>query len=129
MTIREPHPQLRVSHDGTISRRFMQWIRDLLEGVQQRMTVTETKTAAYTAIPWEIVLCDPTDAGFTVTLPDPAAHPNKEIGVKNITASVNVITIQATSGTVEGAANTTITTGYESIILIADKTREDWVIL
>lgn len=57
-----------------------------------RVCVTPVKTAAYTAKPWDVVRCDPTAGGFTVTIPRSQVD-NAEIVIKNASDSTNTITI------------------------------------
>lgn len=89
---------------------------------------TATKTSAYTAAICEVVICDPTGGGFTVTLPDlSAADVGGWVIVKNDSASTNVITIDGdASDTIDGSLNTTISTGRGCVILIAKNTGE-WI--
>lgn len=67
-----------------------------------------TVTAAYTATYGEIVLCDPTSAGFTVSLPTAVGHDGEQVLLVNASASTNAITIDPNgSETINGS--TTIT--------------------
>lgn len=70
----------------------------------------------------EIVRCDPSGAGFTVTLPlITVFNANQHLVVKNVTNSANVITIDGNGAqTVDGAANTTIAAGFGSVTLVSD---------
>lgn len=69
---------------------------------------TAVKTSAYTAGFGETVLCNPTGAGFTVTLPAAVAGA-KPIIIKNDSTSTNTITIDgAGAETIDGAATATI---------------------
>lgn len=61
-----------------------QWVRP--------WTVTSVKTSAYTCKVWEVVRCDPTSAGFTVTLPPSPSNADLII-VKNASDSTNTITV------------------------------------
>lgn len=73
--------------------------------------VTGLKTGAYQAVEFELIRCDPSGAGFTVTLPKSALDARGHgVMVKNVSGSANVITIAAAGGgdTVEGAASINI---------------------
>lgn len=81
-------------------------------------TPTAVKTAAYTAVNGDMVLCDPSGGAFAVTLP--AAVPGElPILVKNNTTSTNAITItRAGSDTIDGATTLAMTTSRQSVMLI-----------
>jgi hypothetical protein len=59
--------------------------------------VTATKTSAYTAAVAELVMCNASTAGFTVTMPTNVADKSRII-VKKIDSSANIVTV-TTSGT------------------------------
>lgn len=87
--------------------------------------VTPIKTAAYLATYGQLVRCNPTAAGFTVTLPTASGYSGWEILVKNVSASANVVTIDgAGAETIDGAANTTIAAGYGSKRLVSNGSSE-----
>lgn len=67
--------------------------------------LTPTKTADYTALPGETVICNPT-ANFTVTLPaTPAA--NTIVGIRRIdTSTARIISVAPGSNTIEGNIGT-----------------------
>lgn len=94
---------------GAVSR----WFQYLIASVQERLKVTPVKTAAYTAVPWDAVMVDPSGGGFTVTLPPAAQEVGAELLVKNVTTSVNDVTLAAAAGeTVEGASTLVIASAY-----------------
>jgi hypothetical protein len=78
------------------------------------------QSANYTAIAADIVLCTAGAGGFTVTLP--ASTINSQVIVKKVDGGAGTITITPTSGTIDGAANQTITTRYVSLTMVADGT-------
>ncbi len=84
--------------------------------------VTPVKTTAYAAEAWDLVLCNPTAAGFTVTLPAPVSvPPGTSIQVKNVSASSNVITIATAGGAnIDLAATTTLAFSLAGIQLTSD---------
>ena len=78
--------------------------------------VTAVQTAAYTALIGDCVLCDPTSAGFTVTLPTAIGNTGRVVEVKNASTSTNTITIATTaSQLIDGASTATITTARASL--------------
>lgn len=94
-------------------------------------TVTAVKTGAYNAQPGDLVRCDPTGGGFTVTLPAiGTSNKGFPITVKNQSASTNTITIARTGGdTIDGAAaSTTITTARGVLRFVSDGTG-DWMLV
>lgn len=94
--------------------------RRALQRVRIPLRATPTKTAAYTAKHNDMVYANPTGGGFTVTLPPATGHEGEYVGVKNRSASANVITIAAGGAeTVDNAASITIAVAYGSYILQA----------
>lgn len=92
----------------------------MLESVPD-FTVTTVKTAAYQAQLDEVVLCDPTGGGFTVTLPDARNRDGRTVVVKNASASTNTITVDGfQSQTVDGSASATITTARGFLTVVSD---------
>lgn len=78
----------------------------------------------------EVVLCDPTAAGFFVILPRPdRSKIGSAVGVKNHSGSTNTITVACSSGeeTIDGATSDTITTARQCIVYqyVGD---DDWIV-
>jgi len=67
-----------------------------------------------------VVLVNATSAPVTITLP--ASVIGKYFDVKKMDSSANTVTIAPTSGTIDGAANKTISIQYASITIIGDGT-------
>lgn len=88
----------------------------------QRLSVTATKTSAYTASPGELVQCDPTGGAFTVTLPTIAAgNKGQLVYIKNVSTSVTAITIAPAGGqTIDGGGNATSNTSHNVVRLCSD---------
>lgn len=85
-------------------------------------SITSTQTGTYTANPGEVVACDPSGGGFTVTLPAANAD-ERAVVILNITSSTNTITIsRAGSDNVNGGTTITITTAHGAYWLIPDGT-------
>jgi hypothetical protein len=77
-------------------------------------SVSAVKTGAYTVeADVELVKCDTTSAGFTVTLPRAANFPGRIVRVKR-TAGANTVTVAATAGTVETTSVTTTPVAHQS---------------
>lgn len=89
-----------------------------------------TKTANYTAHDYELVLCDPTAGGFTITAP-PANTAHAFI-VKNKSASANTITIAAAGlDLIDGASTYSLVVpmlGYGSVTLYSDGV-SNWMVI
>ncbi len=75
-----------------------------------------------------IVLVDTTPGAVTLDLPAAADNTGAIVVVKKIDSSVNSVTIEADgSETIDGAANKSLTTQYETITVVCDGT-EWWTI-
>ena len=84
-------------------------------------TVTAVQTGAYGAAIGELVRCDPSGGGFTITLPTAVGQSGLSIGVKNVTNSTNTVTIATTSSqTIDGGANTIIERGFQFLEFVSD---------
>lgn len=67
-----------------------------------------------------IVLATGGAGGITLTLPGPVS--GKIYNIKKVDAGVGAITINTSSGTIDGAASKTLTTQYQSLTLASDGT-------
>jgi hypothetical protein len=83
------------------------------------LTVTTVTTATHSALVNTIVLCNRAGT-VAVTLPTPTA--NRQIVVKDISgaAETNTITVNSSSGNVDGSASQTITSNYGSLTFVGD---------
>lgn len=89
---------------------------------------TPAKTSAYRAKPGELVLCDPTSAGFTVTLEQASACLGLPICIKNYSASANTITISPSgTDTIDGLTSASIAAAYAAILLVPFE--KGWIIV
>lgn len=89
---------------------------------QTPFTTTAVKTGTYTAAPWELVRCDATSAGFTVTLPA-AATAGQQVAVKLLaTSGTNTVTVaRAGSDTINNAATSiTLTLTDEAVVFTSN---------
>lgn len=76
-----------------------------------------TKTADYTAKAGDVVLCDTSAGGFTVTIPLSASNKSKAITVKKKSADSNVLTIAASGSDSLDTFGATITTNQPGTAL------------
>lgn len=91
---------------------------------------TSTKTANYTITTSDdVIFVDGTSSAFTITLPTAGASPRKIYTIRRIDNTLaNVITIDGSgSELIDGAANTTLNTIYETITLVSNGT--SWSVL
>jgi hypothetical protein len=92
------------------------------------LTVTAVKTTTYTAAAGELVLCDPTSAGFTVTLPTAVGVSGQTVAVKNASDSYNLVTVATTSAqTIDGASTYEIDGPRYGVRFVSDGA--NWVVI
>lgn len=127
-------PGADVLEGRLFSREWVQWFRntwDAITAVQRvaPLVVVREVTAAYTAEPGEMVICDPTSGAFAVTLPAVTdGFERMEINVKHDSDSGNDITLTPNgSETIDGAATQTIG-ARECLTVIAIPSEARWVI-
>jgi len=86
------------------------------------------KIANHTAKLNELVKCDPTAGGFTVTLPTVVGH-TARITIKNKSGSANAILVAAAGGeTIDGASPLSMVTPRQSVTLVSDGVSE-WMVV
>jgi len=86
------------------------------------------KSAAYPAtVDDATIICDTTAAGFTVTLPDPAATTPKQLMAVKKVAAGNILTVATAAGNIDGVATVAIAGLNDSTIFQSDGT--NWKIL
>jgi hypothetical protein len=93
------------------------------------LTPTASKTAAYTASPGELVMCDATSAGFTVTLPT-APVDKTQVGVKKMDSTTNAVTVSrgGTTDVFESGGNTfTVSTQFRTVVYQYDAANHRWL--
>lgn len=66
-----------------------------------------------------IILCSPS-APFTLTLPDVKNMSGKRVVVKRANGTTHTITVGTTTGNIDGAATTTLTTAYQAREFFSD---------
>jgi len=89
----------------------------------QDYTLTGVKVGAYNAVIQDLVRCNPTGGAFAVTLPTAVGQDGKGITIKNVTSSVNAITVNTTGGqTMDALASgaDSIATAYGTITYVSD---------
>jgi hypothetical protein len=73
------------------------------------------------ALPWDLVLGDPTDGAFTIRIPDPATCLLARVLVKNDSDSSSAITLlPAARKTIDGEATLVLQTARGSVELVSD---------
>ncbi len=92
------------------------------QGKLQTFDVTSVKNSAYNpAALGELVRCDVSGAGFTVTLPTAVGISGAGIAVKKTVSSGNTLTIATTSGqTIDGASTYAIAAALGGASFISD---------
>jgi len=105
-------------------RRLLDILREyataLIDAADGRLHEFVSVSAAYTSALNDHVIFVVPSGTFTVTLPAASAMRNKRIVVKRANNTTHTITIQATSGNIDGAASTSLTTAYQSRELFSD---------
>ena len=78
-------------------------------------------SAAYTASENDhIIRC--TSGPYTVTIPAASSMQGKMVTVKRADSGTSTLTIQSSSGNIDGAASTSLTTAYQARTLYSDGT-------
>lgn len=89
-----------------------------LSGSMKFNTATATTTPYNVASTDNVVFCNPS-AAQSVVLPAASASAGRVVTIKRISINAYAITVSASSGNIDGAANRTLN-NYESITLISD---------
>lgn len=95
--------------------RLMVHLRDRAQRSFGPFERTSRQTASCNARPWQLVRVDPSGGALNVILPaitDPTAKVSW-IGVKNISASTNAITVAALGTTIDGSASFVMNTARQ----------------
>lgn len=109
-----------------------EWNRRIAAAVNQligKKLELKAVTSAYTVEDgYDLFTADSTGAAFTITLPPAPKHKGRAVYVKRLNAGANNVTIDGSgSETIDGAANTVLTTQWESRTLFSDGS--NWLIL
>jgi hypothetical protein len=79
---------------------------------------------------YDVVLCDPTAAAQTITLPNAATVGNtgRRYTIKRVTTSANIVTVNTAGGNIDGAATRVLAGGtYDAITVVNDGTNW-WIV-
>jgi len=107
-------PGAEVLEGALFARDWIQWFRNVYDAIVSLQQISPfvvvlSVTADYTAQPGELVLCDPTDGAFSVTLPATtqglSGREHMQVDVKHNSDSTNDVTVV---GTIDGATNFTL---------------------
>ncbi len=96
-----------------------------------RFVPTSVKVTNYTAAYNDLVRCDPTASGFTVTMPAASAAIAGErdwICVKGFSDSDNAITVSFSGDTIDGATGPYFLVGRERLTVVSDGV-SDWMVI
>lgn len=104
--------------DGVVTR------AKLATGAVAKVTVTASKTTTYTATTSDDVIpCDATSGGFTVTLPAAATCSGKVLEITKTDASTNVVTVDGNaSETINGVTTVALAVRYQVCRIVSDGT-------
>lgn len=105
------------SVNPTPMRADVETLRQYAEAINQAATGDlwpfVSVSAAYSAGPSDLVIYVVPAGTFTVTLPSARDMRGKMVYVKRANNTTHTITIQASSGNIDAAASTTLTTAYQ----------------
>ncbi len=88
-----------------------------------------SKTANYTAVAGDMVLCDTSGGGFAVTIPLSASNTKKSIRVLKTSSDLNTLTPTASgSDTISGSATQPFNGQYTDMEITADGTATWWIV-
>lgn len=95
------------------------YLRDRAASAFGPFEKTSKQTATYTARPWQIVRVNPTAGPVGVVLPAITAAGVKDcwIGIKNASASTNLITVTPIGAKVDGGATIVLSTAWQFVML------------
>jgi hypothetical protein len=96
----------------------------LATGAVAKITVTASKTGAYTATSSDdLIPCSASGGAFTVTLPAAASNTGMVVTIKKTDSSSNAVTVDANGAeTIDGATTVALSSQYEAITLACDGT-------
>ena len=105
-------------YDSSISK----WVKVVIEDISKHLRKSIVSiTANYTVDNNnEVILADATSAAITITLPDPSTNSGKELIIQKIDSTINTVTLQPSTGNIEGSTSISLSRQYETIILCSD---------
>lgn len=118
-----PNPDLPVI--GELFRiRLLDYLREFARSLNQAaegfLWPSVAISTTYTAGEADLVIVASPSAPFTLTIPRASVMKGKRIVVKRGNNTTHTITVQSTSGNIDGAASTTLTTAWQSRELFSD---------
>jgi len=125
-----PNPLLPTTFDNSYRLKLGDYLREHATAINQAASLVLFKSvataAAYTAGANDhIIKC--TSGPYTVTLPAASAMQGKKVTVKRADSGTSTLTIQSSSGTIDGAASVTLTTAWQARTLYSDGTA--WLLI
>ena len=120
--MRRVTPQPSFGHDlsASLLDRFREYSVALNQCADHRLSEFVSVTGTYTAGENDHVIeCAPSGA-MTVTLPAASVMRNKRIVIKRTNNTTHTVTIQSSSGNIDGAASVTLTTAHQSREVFSD---------
>jgi len=119
-----PQPILPAKVDAGWHAGLLRLLREYSDSINQaadlRLWEFVNITAAYTAgVNDHVILMKPAGT-FTLTIPAASVMRNKRIIIKRNNNTTHTITVQSTSGTIDGAASVTMTTAWQIKELYSD---------
>jgi hypothetical protein len=115
---------------GVVYRSIPAWTDPFTAGIQNLSRHT-TATGATTLTTSHAVICVSTTTSRNITLPSAATCDGRRYVIKRIgaTANAHVALVRSGGDTIDGAANTTITTTLGAREIIADGTNNRWLVI
>lgn len=111
---------------GTFAAKVFDYLRKFAISINQaadgRLWNWVAKTGGYASAENELVILIAPTAPAAVTLPDVKAMAQKRVIVKRTNNTTHTITVAPAVGTIDGAANATLTTAYQSREFFSDGT-------
>jgi hypothetical protein len=105
-------------------RQLVEVLRDMAQAINQAaqgfLYRSVSVNAAYSAGLADLVIYVSPSGTMTVTLPNAKDMLDKVVTVKRKNNTTHIVTIQASSGQIDGAASTTLTTAYQATSFHSD---------
>ena len=115
-----PQPIIGNDLSASLLDRFREYSVALNQCADHRLSEFVSVTGTYTAGQNDHVIeCAPSGA-MTVTLPAASVMRNKRIVIKRTNNTTHTVTIQSSSGNIDGAASVTLTTAHQSREVFSD---------
>ncbi len=109
---------------GALLRLLREYSDAINQAADHRLSEFVSITGAYTAGENDhVILCAPA-APFTLTIPAASVMRNKRIVVKRTNNTTHTITVQSTSGNIDDASTSTLTTAHQAREFFSDGA--DW---